>query len=253
MARPARLTRAAPTTSTPSAGSVGVSAADLDEGHLAAIMKVFANPGRVQLLKILVRPHALSEIHLPPQREGGPAMSRQALTEHLQQLVAAGAVRQWPQERDGRLVQVFQVNHAQLFALTEKLRDLGRIHPEGARALDGTMVRPAAPVPAAPAVGPSLTAVNGAREGTRFALRGKGPWTIGRAPQCDVCLDYDPFLSLENSEVSRAPDGFRIRTLAKSRNGTTVNWHPVPESAPRPLQPGDVVGVGRTTLLWRPD
>lgn len=225
---------------------------ELNEVHLANIMKVFANPGRVRLLKILTRPHALGEIRLPAHDEEGPIMSRQAVTEHLQQLVAAGTVRQWSAEREGRLVQLYQVNHSQLFALTEKLRELGRIHPEGPTALDGTMIH-AAPSARKPATNlPSLTALSGAREGARFDLRGAGPWCIGRAPEVEVSLDYDPFLSLENSRIRAVEGGFEIQTLPKSRNGTTINWEPLPPGKTRRLESGDVIGVGRTLLLWRP-
>lgn len=65
-----------------------------------------------------------------------------------------------------------------------------------------------------------------------------------------VCLDYDPYVSLENAAVARAGDGFDVSDLPQSKNGTAVNWEVLPKGGRRELRPGDLIGVGRSLLLF---
>lgn len=74
----------------------------------------------------------------------------------------------------------------------------------------------------------------------------------GRKPELPERLDDDPYVSLVNSEVLLKGDQYRLCDLGGSKNGTWLNWRPVgPE--PVPLTQGDVVGVGRSLLVFRRD
>jgi pSer/pThr/pTyr-binding forkhead associated (FHA) protein len=98
--------------------------------------------------------------------------------------------------------------------------------------------------------------VHGVHEGHVFPLRappaagGRG-WIVGRAKDAAVSLDYDPYVSIENSEILRVGRQFRILDLRTSKNGTLLNWKRLPVGGESPLRTGDVIGVGRSLLLFR--
>ena len=219
---------------------------------LAHIMKSLGNPVRVEILQQLTVPRQLGEIQVSPARkEKGDAprrrMTRASVQGHLEQLMAVGAVRTVAGVRDGRTVTLYTIDQRQLFALTEELRDLGRLRGDDAVA-DGTAP---APPPAAVHEGPRLVLMNGPFEGRVVPLAGAGPWSIGRSADSTVCLSYDPFLSTNNSEVRAHGSGYQVVDLPHARNGTALNWTTLPRGQAAPLVSGDVVGVGRTLLLFR--
>ncbi|MCA1810932.1 MAG: FHA domain-containing protein, partial [Halobacteriales archaeon] len=225
---------------------------------VSPMLKALASPVRLELLQLLQSPRMLGEIRLRPGRSDragmpGRSLSRVTVRQHLDSLLKIGAVQVVPLLRDGRLLNHFVVDHRQLFALTEELRQLARIRPEGDLLPDGT--RPGPGHAAAAVQGPRLALVNGAREGQWFPLESGGgqdaSWLIGRRPGADILLDYDPYVSVENTQVLRRGDAFSIVDLPASRNGTLLNWETVPKGRPQPLANGDVVGVGRSTLVFR--
>lgn len=218
-------------------------------------MKCLGNPVRVQILQQLTTPRQLGEIKVSPHRReqgGAPqrSMSRAAVQAHLEPLREVGAVRTISGLRDGRSVVLYTVDQRQLFALTEELRDLSRMRSDGVEAPDGTV--PAPPF-GEPVTGPRLVLMNGPWEGRIVPLQGSGPWTIGRAPGSTLSLGYDPYLSTSNSEVRRDGQAFRVQDLPRARNGTSVNWAALPRGQSVRLASGDVVGAGRTLLLFRED
>lgn len=227
------------------------------DDQVAEILQALANPVRMQLLRILKTPHALGEIRLAPRRKesgGTPArlMSRVTVRQHLDKLLAVGAVKALDTTRDGRRTTLYQLNHRQLFALNEELKELARMRAP-LEILDGTQPAPAAPMPRQehPAA-PALVAMNGVHEGRIWPLdSSKKAWTIGRRRQADICLDYDPYLSQENSEIRLDGRRLVVHDLPGNRNGTRVNWLPLPAGGSSPLRAGDVVGVGRSLLLVR--
>jgi pSer/pThr/pTyr-binding forkhead associated (FHA) protein len=83
---------------------------------------------------------------------------------------------------------------------------------------------------------------------TRGDQRG---WVIGRRRSLAVGLDYDPFVSQEHAEVLPVQGGFEVRDLETNKNGTSLNWEPLARGGSRLLEQGDVIGVGRTLLLFR--
>lgn len=224
----------------------------LDSTRLTLILKALASPVRIDLMKALQTPLTVGEIRLRPRRggSGAQAMSRAVLRRHLERLLAIGVVRPVHLPRNGRRTLHYVVNHSQTFALTEELRRLALLRVEGGGGADGTL--PGPPPPAVRASGPRLTLVNGLFEGRSFPLSGAA--VIGRAPSCAVRLDYDPFVSSQHARVEAEGGGrWRLVDLPASRNGTDLNWERVAKGVPQPLATGDVVRVGRSSLVFRAD
>lgn len=81
------------------------------------------------------------------------------------------------------------------------------------------------------------------RAGQRFTLGDE--LTVGRAPGCGVSLPEDTFVSQVHARVFRRDNQLFVEDLG-STNGTFLNDQKV--SAPVPLQSGDRLKVGRTTM-----
>lgn len=221
---------------------------------LAHIMKALGNPVRLELLRQLTTPRQLGDIKVSPHRKeagGAPKrwMSRASVQAHLEQLLDVGAVRLVNGVREGRSVTLYRIDERQLFGLTEELRDLGRLHGQS-DVLDGTAP---APTERAAAEGPRLVLLNGPLEGQVYSLGGGGPWTIGRDGTSFLRLAYDPYLSKQNSEIRQKGNHFHVVDLPAARNGTSVNWRAIARGESAKLHSGDVVGVGRTLVLFRTD
>ena len=177
------------------------------------------------------------------------------MRDHLAKLRAIGVLTVERVERDGNVLDEYVLNHQKLFAIVEELRMLGELRAREAPPAQPTIgASPAAP--AMPERGPRLVLVRGQGEGRVFALKkenltaGRG-WLVGRKLGLAVSLDYDPFVSSENAEIMLTGSGYRIHDIKASRNGTLVNFEPVPAGGSAPLQHGDVVSVGRTHLVFR--
>jgi DNA-binding transcriptional ArsR family regulator len=225
----------------------------LEDRKLAEMMAALSSPVRLRLLRLLRQPRSAAEIRLAQAASGSDRttlMSQVAVRKHLAQLIELGLVRQVPGTREGRTVALHIVNHKQLFALTEELGTLVRLAPEEDPLPEMTRVAAPAKGPTA-AHGPALVIINGVHEGRSFRLDGAGTCRIGRRRGHAVCLDYDPYLSLDNSEVVPEDGHFVLRDLASSRNGTRVNWQALPPGGAHRLAAGDVIGVGRSLILFR--
>lgn len=226
---------------------------EVDSQHLAEIMRALANPVRIDLLKSLRTARTLGEIRLHAYRRdrgvrAGRIMNRVTTRAHLDSLLELGIARAIPRLRDGRVLDHYLLDRARLFALLEELRDLMLLRPAEEFA-DGTL--PAPPPSPASARGPRFRLVNGVEPGRTFPLSAAaGRWVIGRRGDCAVCLDYDPYVSQENAEVTGSGRGYAVCDLG-SRNGVFVNWERLAGGERRPLADGDAVGVGRSLLLFR--
>lgn len=224
---------------------------------LAKNLETLASSTRLEILHALRAPRALHEIRVTPSlsREGESddrPLSRQAVSRHLEVLLDAGLVRRI-EGGDRARGDGFVLSHERLFAVVDEMRSLAKLRPLGAEPSVGeTVAREGAGDPRLPD-GPRLLVAFGRDDGLAFPLASSvgSRSRIGRAPACEVRLDYDPFLSSEHAAVERAASGFVIHDLA-SRNGTLVNWAKLPSRGSRALAPGDLLTVGRTVLAFQP-
>lgn len=268
--------------SRPEAASSEMSKATVtDHRVLAGVLEALSYPLRLELLEALRVPQLASQIRLQPHRHAkgeNPArvVSKQAVQAHLDKLLAAGLVDTTEVLHEGHRAIRYQANARQFWAVSEGLRQLSHQYAGGEAVGDETGTVLAHPQ-AAPQEGPRLVVVHGAYESRSFPLRaGRRPsagraasgdataqqpaaprtpgnegWVIGRSRKADISLDYDPFVSQQHAVVRSREGGSGAFTLEDlSKNGTTVNWRPVPRSTAHPLRPGDIVGVGRTLLAF---
>lgn len=222
---------------------------------LADALAALGYPMRLELLDILRFPHAISELRVAPTRqdtEGSPErpVARQTVQYHLDKLIEGGFVRE--ETVPGRAGTRYVVNPQRVYAVIEEMRALSLMFAGrgGSGEATGTV---ASASRFEPMKGARLVLVHGVYEGKQFRLEGESAWTVGRKPGVPICLDYDPFVSLENAVVERAGEGYAVRDLAASKNGTFVNWTRLPRGGVQRLERGDLVGVGRSLLLFRDD
>lgn len=246
----------------PPEGERGASGGDgIEFARLERYLKVLALANRLELLYALRKPRVLDEIHLTPHpSQAGLTperpLTRQAVQHHLNQLTEAGLVRVRATERKGgRALQEYVLDHARLFAVVEELRKFSAI--ESLVPLD-PFVTAGLAESRTPAwdEGPKLVLVHGVHEGRAFSLRhaelrpGRG-WVIGRSPEAHVSLEYDPYVSTENAEILRVGNEFRLLDLRTAKNGTYLNWSRLPTGGEARLRTGDLIGLGRSLLLFR--
>lgn len=229
--------------------------AAVDYVILADALSALGYPMRLELLDQLRFPHTIGEIRVAPTRQdsdGAPdrAVSRQTVQYHLDKLIEGGFVRESPGEKGGAR---YAVNPQRIYAVIEEMRALSLMFAGRGGGGDATGTMDSASR-FEPLSGPRLVLVHGVYEGKQYALDvAQQAWIIGRKAGLPVSLDYDPFVSLENAVVERAEGGFAVRDLAGSKNGTFVNWTRLGRGASRRLERGDLVGVGRSLLLFRDD
>lgn len=243
-----------------------MSADEIDADALEQNLKVLAFANRIELLSLLRTPRALDEIDLAPavaQAGTNPQrkITRQAVRNHLERLMEAGLVRVRMGERRGhkgrRSVQEYFVDHARLFAVVDELRRLSLIQTKVEPDPFATSALEQIGEPTWPD-GPKVVVVRGTHEGRALPLRHAAlepprGWVIGRSPRCAVRLEYDPYISAENSEIMHDANGYRLLDLRSARNGTFLNWHRLPVGGEARLRSGDIIGVGRSLLLFRQD
>lgn len=233
----------------------------IEYDKLEAYLKTLAYANRLELLSLLRSPKTLDEIHLTPgESQAGEnpdrPISRQAVQNHLDKLQEAGLIRVGLTDRKGkRAIYEYTLDHARLFAVTEELRKVSALEPTVT--LDPNATEGLPDAPQAPwEEGAKLVLVHGVHEGRAFALKpsktrpGRG-WVLGRAPECAVPLEYDPYVSHENAEIVAVGRQYRLLDLRSSKNGTFLNWRRLPIGGEAPLRSGDVIGLGRSLLLFR--
>lgn len=228
----------------------------LSPSAMAEMLGALAYPVRLALLDALLDPKTLTEIRVSPQRisEGdNPARpaAMQTVAAHLEKLVETGFVTVRERKGAGKQLKTYALNPTRLYALTEELRRLGVRHT-------GRGLSPEATATTSIAQGKidakeaRLVLVHGVQEGKSFPLRaGRGPWRIGRRADLEIALDYDPFLSGIHAQVLQASAGFRLEDLPTNKNGSYVNWRRMEPNSDLELRPGDVIGVGRSLLVFQ--
>lgn len=220
----------------------------------AEALRGLATPARIHLLRELRTPRTVSEITLRLPGEG-PArvLARQTVKEHLDRLVEIGVVATREAERSHGRALEYVVNHQALFSLGEDLRGLARLRPTEDPAGLTQMVP--LRLPASRRLGPHLVLVKGLDEGQVYDLQppaeGPAAWVIGRRRGLAVSLDFDSAISSENARVAWEGGRFTVEDLPHSRNGTLLNFRALEKGRPQPLERGDILGVGRSLLVFR--
>lgn len=224
---------------------------DHPDVRLAHALAALATPTRIALMRALRTPRILAEIEVKSHEPGSQRnLARQTVRQHLDVLLDAHMVSAHETERSRGETHEFVLNHQAVYALSEDLRALARLRP----LVEPSMETAAANVGGAPAMRrPCLVLVKGLDEGTSFDLRpenGRHEWTIGRRRGAEVSLDFDPFVSSENSRIAWIDGAHYLENVPGSRNGTMHNFRPVEDGRRQRLQQGDVVGVGRSLLVY---
>lgn len=221
------------------------SADEFNLERLAAWLGPLASPVRLRLLRFLSRPHYLEEVasHL--------GISRQGARKHLDKLVEIGVLERRSGVRDTGPVTEYVLDPQALFIIYDEFEKLGSLRRDDDRdARARTLPGGGRAGNSAPA-GPCLTVVRGLNTGSRHALdKDNGrEWTLGRDERCQVVVAHDAYASSRHAEVRCDGRSFVLADLG-STNGTLHNWKPLPSGAEVPLKHGDVVGIGKTLLLF---
>lgn len=214
-------------------------------GELAEALKPLANERRLKLLHYLTTPHYLGEI------ASFLGISRQGARKHVERLLELGVVEKRQGERPSGPVVEYVLVPQRLFALSEKFSNLGRSLPQvDEESLSRTETMAEVGIEQRPTSGPALALVHGLHPGRTYPLEpGQAPWTIGRDPEREIALEFDPYASNQHAQIERADGGFEIVDTF-STNGTFVNWKSLPQGSGTALTEGDVVQVGKTLLVF---
>lgn len=225
-------------------------AREIDFDLLATYLKALASPVRLELLWRLRAPAGAADVALRPRRHddlpSDRAVSRQTVSVHLERLEAVGVVSRVPDPEGGTDRWATSAPH--LFALVEELRKITAVPASAHVDLDETRRRAGGDA-AAWEPGAKLVLVTGPWEGRTFPLRGDGPWRLGRSRASDVALSFDPYVSAEHASLRRAGDALVVAVDARARNALGLNGGQVAPGASRPVRHGDVLTVGRSTLV----
>lgn len=242
--------------------SRGTSSSDHDFDHLGSKLKALSSKNRLRLIAELQQPRTVDDIHLTPAGPGEDEnsdrqLTRQGVRHHLSRLEDADLVRSTTRPNDrGRDRREYMVNEPAVFGLLEQLRQL--LAPGTEEPLDPFKTETSSPSPDGEwREGPKLVLLQGAEDDEVFNLReidpapasGRG-WVIGRSSDAQISLNYDPYLSAQNTEILEEEGEYRIVDLRISTNGTRLNDERLKPGQERPLEHGDIVKVGCSSLVF---
>ena len=94
-----------------------------------------------------------------------------------------------------------------------------------------------------------LVAVAGPLKGSAFPIPAGGPFVIGRAAECELCID-DKALSRRHLQISIMPGGAMAVEDLGSHNKTYLNGEPV--ASQLQLRPGDEIKAGKNVFVFSP-
>lgn len=241
-------------------------------------MKGLANANRLRLLHDLRSPRSPDVLRLMPSiasGKGGPGrpIAKQAVRRHVDTLRELGVLVELPEER--AKAPKYCVDLANLFLFLDRLRGhFAEIEGDDEKArpemVDGELSEGSflpcngstrtLPLPGngrRSQVGPRFELVRGLREGAAFTLDaetsygGEVSWTVGRLPQSDVYLEYDPYVAPVHACVVKRDGGHFLEDVPGNVNGTEHNWRRLGEGERVRLKDADMVGLGRSLLVFR--
>ncbi len=216
---------------------------------LAATLASLGSAQRLAILRQLRMPRTLREIEVSSERpDAGRRLTRQSVADHVERLSEAGVVLSREAQRATTRVREYSLNHQAIYALAESLKALATMRP----VVEPTTPTAALALPVAPREeGHRLVLVKGLEEGTTFPLSPSRPLhVVGRRRGVEVCLDFDPYVSAENTLLTWEDGAVVAQDHPESRNGTVLNFRPLPRGERARLRHGDVLGVGRSTLVY---
>lgn len=221
-----------------------------DDEALARGFDALANAVRLALLRELRSPKLLGAIRVAAEGEDA-VISRQSVRRHLDVLLETGLVTQRETRGTRGETTEYALNPQRLFVLAEEALELAHmrsdLEPDAPTMPLGSTAPRALP-------GPCLVLVHGAAIGHVFPLSPPATrWRIGRHRDVEVALDFDPFASGESAVIERAQGGHEIVDAPAGRNPTRLNLVALPRGGRARLRHGDLIGVGRSLLLYRAD
>lgn len=230
---------------------------------LEEVLKALSSRNRLRLISELRRPQTVDEIRLTPAKPGSDGKSaerqltRQGVRHHLSKLEDAGLVRSSTRSNsEGRDRREYVINEPAVYSALEKIQNL--VSPGTEVPLEPFQTEAGRATPETRwDEGPKLVLLRGAEDDRVFDLQeidpidepGRG-WVIGRSPSAQISLQYDPYLSSQNTELLRDGKSFQAVALRTSRNGTVVNDRRLDPGSQESLEHGDVLRVGCSALVF---
>lgn len=232
-----------------------------EEQALMSKLKAISDENRFSLLDALKEPKTVNEIQLNAKADtdeyrGDRRLTRQGVQYHLDILRDAGLVAATHQNRDGRMMNVHQIDPCGVYTFIDDLeRELGQLAAE-APAVDRTTVKLEDTRQLRWPEEPRLVVVRGLTAGHGFSLAGPPPrsdrgWIVGRSPKAEIALPYDPYIDTEQSEILPEGNQFRLLDLRSSENRIFLNDELIGRGMGAELDRGDVIRVGRSELLYQ--
>jgi ArsR family transcriptional regulator len=220
---------------------------------LADVLECVSSRPRLEILSAVRSPKTLSEIRIHAQRnragehEARP-LARQTVAHHLERLLEVGLVERV--QIGGR--DCYVLAHERMYAVVEEFRGLAKLRATMSETSGRPTIEAGEVGDAGLPARPRLLLARGRDDGVGFALGGPvgARFTIGRAPDAEVRLDYDPFVSQRNTIVERRADGFVVEDTG-SKNGTLLDWAPLAPGRGVALQDGALIVVGRSVLVFQ--
>lgn len=239
----------------------------VDTERLSVVLSALGNKQRLDILRQLTTPRHVGEIEaLREESSNGEVrevpLTRQAILSHIEKLEDVGLVDTRVAQGKGSHTKEYLLREDRLFMVLEEVRTLGNLAMEAVteQVPDRTLVRRTEiEQPEREDALAHLILIRGIREGRVFPLHSKddpAQWWIGREHKVgdelvDVPLEYDLFISRKHAVLKHEDKRFVLRD-AESLNGTTVNWSQQLRGGEEvELEHGDVIGVGRSLLLFR--
>jgi len=242
----------------------------VDTERLATVLSALGNKQRLDILRQLTTPQGVSDIEAhrvesSKDAEGGTRevpLTRQAILSHIDKLEEVNLVETRVAQGEGSHTKEYFTREDHLFMVLEEVRTLGNLAMESTTGgvPDRTLVQESEPAqPEHEDALAQLILIRGIREGRVFPLNSKSEpmqWFIGRERQVgdqkvEVPLEYDLFISRKHAVLTYEDGTFTLRD-AESLNGTSLNWENELRGGEEvELTHGDVIGVGRSLLLFR--